>query len=104
MNRVDNRCLLMLARERRLELQDAARVASGDDIGLERRNEVCFAIAESVGRFRLNEIVNPRGATADGRFGNLREFEPRNAAEQNAWLRAHTLGMLQVAGIVKRHA
>jgi hypothetical protein len=54
-----------------LELEQAARVAGGDDFGVERGNELGFAIAEGVGGVGLREIVDARGAAADG---SLRDF------------------------------
>ncbi len=71
---------------------------------IQRNNQLGFAIAQRVGSVRLNEIVDPRRAAADGSFWDFRELEARNISEQLARLRAHTLGMLQVAGIVERHA
>ena len=94
----------MVARERRLKLEDAAGIAGGDNISLELRNEFGFAGAEGVGGIGLNEIVDSCGAAADGRFGNLRKFKVRNTREQSPRLRAHALRMLQMAGIVEGYA
>ena len=96
--------LLTLARERRLKLQNAAGIASGDDAGSETRNELGFAIPKGLGGARLNQVVDSRGAAADGGFGDLDELDPGNAREQRARLLAHALRMLQMAGVVKRHA
>ena len=101
---MDYGCLLVTARERRLELQRAAWVARSDYIGLQVRYEFGLAIAKGFGGVRLDEIVDSGGTTADSGFRNLREFEAGNAREQSARLRAHTLRMLQMAGIVERHA
>ena len=101
---MDYRCLLMQARERGLKLEDATGIAGGDNIGPETGNEFGFAIAERIGGLWLNEIVDSRGTAADGGFGDLRKFETGNAGEQSARLRAHALRMLQMAGVVKRHA
>lgn len=91
----------MLARERRLKLEGAAGISSGDEVGSEVRNEFGFAIAKRFGGVGLNEIVDSCGAAADGGFGNLSEFEAGNAREQSAGLRVHALRVQQVAGIVK---
>lgn len=96
--------LLVPASERRLELEDAAWISGGDDIGSEMRNELGFAIAEGIGGVWLDEIVDSRRAAAEGRFGNLDEFKPGNTSKQIARLRAHALRMLQMTGIVERHA
>ena len=104
LNRVDYRCLVMLVRERGLELEDAAGISCGDDVGFQLSNEVRFAIAERFGSVGLHEIVDSCGAAADGGFRNLGELETGNAREQSARLRTHALRVLQMAGIVKRHA
>lgn len=104
LDRVDYRCPLMLTRERRLDLQRAAWVARSDYIGLQVRYEFGLAITKGFGGVRLDEIVDSCGPAADGRFGNFSKFKAGNAREQRAWLRAHTLRMLQMAGIVERHA
>ena len=71
MNHVNNRFLLMLARKRRLELEDATGISGGDDIGSELQNEFGFAIAEGLGGVGLHEIVDSCGAAADGGLGDL---------------------------------
>ena len=104
LDRVDYGCLLTLSQERRLKLQNATGIASRDDAGSEMRNELGFAIPKGLGGARLNQVVDSRGAAADGGFGDLDELDPGNAREQRARLLAHALRMLQMAGIVKRHA
>ena len=104
MNGVHDGCLLMLAREGGLELQDAAGIAGGDDIGTELGNQFGFAIAKGFGCVRLHQIVDSRGAATDGGFGNFGELDSGNAGEQSARLRAHTLRVQQMTGIVKRNA
>lgn len=93
----------MLARERRLKLEDATGIASGNDVGSEMPNELGFAIAEGLGGVGLNEIVDAGRPAANCGFGNFGELESGNAREQSTRLRAHSLRMLQVAGIVKGH-
>lgn len=101
---MDDGCLLMQVGERRLKLEGAAGIASGDDISVELRDEPGFAIAQGFSGVWLNEIVNAGGAAADGGFGNFSKFQTRDAGEQSARLRAHALGVLQVAGVVECHA
>ena len=96
--------LLVTARERRLELQRAAWVARSNYIGLQVRYEFGLAIAKGFSGVRLDEIVDSRRATADGRFGDFCEFKAGNAREQTSRLLAYALRMLQMAGIVKGHA
>ena len=104
MNCVHDACLLMLAREGGLELQDTAGIAGSNDVGAELRNQFGFAIAKGFSRVRLHEIVDSRGTAADGGFGDFGELKARNASEQSARLRAHTLRVLQMAGVVKSDA
>lgn len=94
---VDNGSLLMLARERRLKLEDAAGISSGDDVGSEVRNEFGFAIAERIGGVGLDKIVDSCGTAADGGFGDLDKLKTWNSREQSARLRAHALRVLQMA-------
>jgi len=63
--------LLVPASERRLELEDAAWISGGDDVGSETGNKFGLAIAEGVGGVWLNEIVDSGGTAADGGFGNF---------------------------------
>ena len=94
----------MLARKRRLKLEGAARISGGDDVGSDMRNELGFAIPKRFGGIGLNKVVDSRGAAADGGFGYLYELKAGNAREQSTRLRAHALCMLQMTGIVERHA
>jgi hypothetical protein len=84
-----------------LELENAAGIAGGDYIGVKSGDEVCFAIAEFAGGVGLDEIIDARGAAADRRFGNFKEFEAGDLGEQLARLRADALGVLEMAGIVE---
>ena len=94
----------MPVRESRLKLEDAARVSCSDDVSFELRNEFGFAITERFGCVGLHEIVDSRGAAADGGLGDLGEFESGNTREQRSRLRAHALRMLQMARVVECHA
>ena len=87
------RCLA-LASEGGLELKETAGVAGGDDFGVERSDELGFAVAEGVGGVRLDEIVNAGGAAADGGFGDFCYLEAGNVREQLARLAANTLRVL----------
>lgn len=93
-----------LAGERRLELEQAAGIAGDDDIGIERSDERGFAIAEGVCGGGLDEIVNSRGAATDGGLRNFEKLEAGDSGEKLARLRADTLSVLQMAGIVERDA
>src|SRR5215472_6047240 len=87
LNRVDYWRLLMLAREGRLQLENAARIAGGHDVGPKLRNEFGFATAEGFGCIGLNEIVDSCGAATNGGLGDFSELKARNARQQSARLR-----------------
>ena len=87
-----------------LELKKAAGIAGGDDVGVEWRNELGLAVAQGVGGIGLDEVVDSRGAAADGGLGNFRELQLGNVRKQGARLGPDTLGMLQMAGIVEGDA
>lgn len=87
-----------------LELEETAGIAGDDDVGLEVGDEAGFAFAELGGGFRLNEIVDARGTTADGGFGNFQKLNAGDLGKELARLHVNTLRVLQVAGIVKSYA
>lgn len=58
LNGMDDAGLAAETLESRLKLKEAARVASGNDIWVERSNQLSFAIAELIGGVGLHEIVN----------------------------------------------
>lgn len=101
---VHNGRFLMPAGEGGLELENAAGIAGGHNVGTELGNEFGFAIAESFCGAGLHQIVDSGRAAADGSFGDFRKLQTRDASEQRARLAAHALRMLQVTGIVKCHA
>jgi len=85
-------------------LEEAARIAGGDDVGLERGDELGFVVAEGGGGLRLNEIVDAGRAAADGGFGNFGEFKTGNSSEKFARLSVDPLGVIEMTGIVKGDA
>jgi len=85
-------------------LEEAAGIASGDDVGLEWGDKLSFAVAEGSGCIGLNEIVNAGGAAADGSFGNFEEVDAGNGCEKLARLRVDALRMIEVAGVVEGNA
>lgn len=91
-------------RERRLQLEDAAGITGGNDIGSEMGNEFGFAIAKGLRCVGLHEVVDSCGTAADGGFGDFGEFESGDARKQSARLGTHALSVLQMAGIVESHA
>lgn len=101
---VDDRSGVAVAGQRGLELQEAAGIAGRNDVGLQRDDQFGFAVAEGGGGVRLDEIVDASGATADGGFGNFGEFEAGDGREKFTRLRANTLRMIEVAGVVEGDA
>lgn len=101
---MDYRRRVALAGQGGLELEQAAGVAGGYYLGVERGDELGFTIAESVGGVGLDEIVDACGAAADGGFWNFGEFNAGDVCEQLAGLAANTLRVLEMAGIVERYA
>ena len=104
LNRMNDGSVAAKTSQGGLELEKAAGVAGGDDIGVERSDELGFAIAEGVGGVGLDQIVESGGATADGVFWDFSEFELGNICQQLAGLRADALCMLKMTGIVEGYA
>lgn len=73
---------LMPTSEGGLELENAAGIAGGDNVGSELRDQFGFAIAEGFRGFGLHQVVDSRGAAADCGLGNFRELETGDAGEQ----------------------
>lgn len=101
---MDYRRRMALAGEGRLELQEAARIAGGYCVGVERGDELGFAVAEGVCRVWLDKIIDAGGAAADGAFRDFCYLEAGNFGKQFTRLSADALGVLQVAGVVERDA
>jgi hypothetical protein len=68
---VDNRDAVVGLGQCGLQLQQASGIPGGHDVWLKRGDEAGFAVAEFGGGFGLDEIVDSRGAAADGRFGDF---------------------------------
>ena len=56
-----------------LDLQSAARIRAGEQLGSGREHVADFASANLIGAFRLNEIVDSGAATTLLTIGNLDE-------------------------------
>lgn len=104
LNRMNDRSVAAKTSQGGLELEEAAGVAGGHDIGVERCDELGFAVAEGVGGVGLDQIVDSGGAAADGVFWDFSEFELGNICQQLAGLRADALCMLKMTGIVEGYA
>src|SRR5438270_10482476 len=81
-------------------LQRTSGVAGRDHVGLERGDVARLALAKLRGRLRLHEIVDARAAAADLRFRGRQQLDAGNRGEQRARLRADTLRVREVTGIV----
>ena len=79
LNSVHDGRFLLLARERRLQLENAARISGGHNIRAKCSDVLCLAVSERHRGIRLNEIIDSRGTTANGGLGNFREFKLWNS-------------------------
>ena len=68
---VANRELSPRAREGRLKLQDAAGVAGHNHVRLQRGDVARFPLTKLRRGFRLHQVIDPRGATADRGLGDF---------------------------------
>ena len=75
-------------------------------IGRDNRLTACiekmsdFAVAELLGRLRLEEVVNACRATAKGGLSNLDNLKLRNSGEKFARLLMDSLSVTEVACVV----
>ncbi len=82
------------------QLKQAAGIGGDDCLGLGVEEMVYLAIAELLRGFRLKEVVDAGGATAERGFGYFGNFELRNCGEKLTGLLMNSLSMTQVACIV----
>ena len=81
-------------------LEEAARIARGDDRRIGGFDVAEFALQEIAGHFGLDQIINPRAAATPGALGEFDEFEVGNGAEQSPRLRGDFLPVAKVTGLV----
>jgi len=79
LNGVHDGSVLVQARKRRLKLENTAWIAGGNDVSVERSNELSLAVSESVCGLRLDKIVNSRGAATNWCVRDLGKIEAGNA-------------------------
>src|SRR5438046_2692340 len=84
----------------RRDLDRAARVRRGYDLGAGVEQVARLAPAELGGRLRLYEVVDAGRPAADLPLGRIDELELRDHPQQVAWLRANALRMREVTGVV----
>ncbi len=82
------------------ELQDAAGVGCGDDLGFGLLHAVHFAVEEFQGGFGFGDVVDAGGAAALVGEGHFYEIEAGDGAKQVARSFADFLAVDQVAGIL----
>src|SRR2546430_11379169 len=104
LDRVYDRYRTPQARQPRTELQQAPRIPGDDHVGVGREAGPDLAIAQVRGGARLDEIEDPGRAAAQRGVRDLHQLHLRDGAQQTTGLQAHVLRVLQVAGIVIRHA
>lgn len=89
-----------LAAEAGHKLEEAAGVGGDDGRGVGVEEVGGLAIAEFVGRFGMEEVVDAGGTAAHGRLGDLGDLEARDRGEEGAGFEEDALGVPEVAGVV----
>lgn len=92
--------LFAAAAEGAHELEEAAGVGGDDGLRLGGEEVADLAVAELLGGFGLEQVVDTGGAAAEPGFGDLGDFELGDSGEELAGLLMDSLGVPEVAGIV----
>lgn len=82
------------------DLQGAAGVGRSDEHGTGREQILDFLTAEFLTNLRLQNVVDPGAAAAEGRIHRFAHLHSRNLSEQLARLQADALAVQQVAGVL----
>jgi hypothetical protein len=82
------------------ELEETAGVGGDDRFGVSGEQVGDFAIAELLGGPGLEQVVDAGGATAEGGFGDLGDFEAGDCGEEFARLEEDALCVAKMAGVV----
>ena len=82
------------------DLEEATRIAGGDDGGAGGRDMVEFTLQKFVGHFGLDEVVDARAAAAPHRFGQRHHLQAGNFREEFARLGGDFLAVAEMAGVV----
>ena len=88
------------AAKRRLELDGAAGVGRGDDVGRGSQDRARLALSELAGGARLDEVVDPGRAAAHPGVLDLDQLDAGDRAQDRARLGGDPLGVVQVAGVL----
>src|SRR6266699_4168624 len=95
---------LAQALQRSVNLQEAARISRCDDIGMHTQDMLSFALAQLVGRLRLDQVVDAGATAADVCLRNVHHLDPRNATQHLTWLQTDALRMGKMAGVMVGYA
>jgi hypothetical protein len=68
------------------KLHETAGIGGDDGVGLRGEQVLDLAVAELLGGFGLEEVVDAGGAAAEGRFSDLGDLETGDGGEQFARL------------------
>jgi len=82
------------------KLEETAGVGGDDGVGVGGQEVGYFAVAELLGGFGLEEVVDAGGAAAEGGFGDLGDLKAGDGTEKFAGLDEDSLGVAEVAGVV----
>jgi hypothetical protein len=82
------------------ELHEAAGVGGDDSVSVSGEQVLDFAVAELLGGFGLEQIVDACRAAAEGRFCDLGDLEAGDGCEQLARLLKDALRVAEMAGVV----
>src|SRR5260370_16904024 len=86
------------------DLQQTARVASGNDGRPGAADVPELALEQSRGHLRLNQVVDARATAAPSAFGQFNQGKLGNGAEHLSRLRRDFLTVAKVAALVVSHA
>src|SRR5258708_14337738 len=85
------------------DLQQTARVASGNGARLGAADVPELALEQSRGHLRLNQVVDARATAAPSAFGQFNQGKLGNGAEHLSRLRRDFLTVAKGAGLVVSH-
>ncbi len=86
--------------EARSDLEETSGIARDDHVCVGLENILHFPIAQLCRRLRLEQIVDTRRSAANIRFRDFAHGHTGDRLQQTSRLRADTLRMLQMAGVV----
>ena len=93
-----------LAHHALAQLQDAARIASDDDLWLHRRDVGHFAVQQLLGRVGRQQVRNPRAPTTPLALRDFEQVELWDLPEHLAGLLTDFLSVQEMTRIIIGHA